>query len=141
MEQTIKGKKLNMTQIFIDNGNVIPVTVISTEDAVDSGLENKKVTVSGFSKGAGFTGPMKRWGFKGEQATRGQSSNPRTHGSIGGQTPGRVLKGKKMAGRHGNKKITIKGLKIVKVISERRELFVSGPVPGARNTVLNVTIL
>lgn len=141
MDQMLTGRKLNMSQIFLENGNVVPVTIISIDSDVDDSLTDKKVVISGHSKGAGFTGPMKRWGFKGEQATRGQSSNPRTHGSIGGQTPGRVLKGKKMAGRHGNKSVTIKGLKIVKVDSTRKELSVSGPLPGARNSLLKVKIL
>ena len=141
MDKMLTGRKLNMSQIFLENGNVVPITLIAIDSGINEELENKKVIVSGYSKGAGFTGPMKRWGFKGEQATRGQSSNPRTHGSIGGQTPGRVLKGKKMAGHHGNKKVSIKGLKIIKVDLAKNELSVSGPLPGSRNSLLKVKIL
>ncbi len=141
MDNMLTGRKLNMTQIFLENGDVVPVTLIAIDSGIDAGLENKKVVISGYSKGAGFTGPMKRWGFKGGPATRGQSDSPRSHGSIGAQTPGRVLKGKKMAGRHGNKKVSIKGLKIIKVDLTRKELSVSGPLPGARNSSLKVKIL
>ena len=121
-----------MSQVFGENGKVIPVTVIGMEDKVETSLEGSDVIVVGKSKGKGFTGVMKRWGFKGGPATRGQGITSRTPGSIGSQTPGRVFKGKKMAGRKGNKRVTIKGLKIVKV--EDNLVYVSGPVPGARNS-------
>ncbi len=137
MEKII-GKKLNMTQIFGDNGIVTPVTIISCESEVSTDLENKDVVVVGKSKGKGFTGVMKKWGFHGGPATRGQGIKARTSGSIGSQTPGRVLKGKKMAGRAGNQRITIKGLKLVKVMPELRQVMVSGPVPGPRNSKIEI---
>src|SRR3989344_5919322 len=130
----IKGKKMNMGQVFSEDGRVVPVTIIQlSTESVDREIVNKPVSIAGFSKGKGFTGVMKRWNFAGQQATRGQSDKPRAAGSIGAQTPGRVFKGKKMAGRHGNKKVTIKGSKILKVNIERKEFMVTGPVPGARN--------
>lgn len=141
MEQTIKGKKMNMTQIFMDNGKVVPVTVVGVDSDLNNDLESKEVIVVGTSKGKGFTGVMKRWGFHGAEATRGQSNKPRAPGSIGSQTPGRVRKGKKMAGRHGGFRITIKGLRIVKVMPEEKKLMISGPVPGARNSNLKITVL
>jgi large subunit ribosomal protein L3 len=137
----IKAKKLNMSQIFLDSGKVMPVTSLLAEIDLTAELEDKKVVLEGVSKGKGFTGVMKKWGFHGQQATRGQSDRPRMPGAIGAQTPGRVLKGKKMAGRHGNFNVTIKGLKIVKVLPEKRELLVSGPVPGARNSKITLTVL
>jgi large subunit ribosomal protein L3 len=137
MEKII-GKKLNMAQVFGDNGLVTPVTVISCESDVSLDLENRYVSVVGKSKGKGFAGVMKKWGFHGGPATRGQG---RTPGSIGSQTPGRVLRGKHMAGRLGNDRVTIKGLKIVKVISESKQLMVSGPVPGARNSKIVINLL
>lgn len=130
-----------MTQIFMDNGKVIPVTIIDVAGEVNADLESKEIVVVGTSKGKGFTGVMKRWGFHGAEATRGQSNKPRAPGSIGSQTPGRVRKGKKMAGRHGGFRITIKGLRIVKVLPSEKKLMVSGPVPGARNSLLSIKVL
>jgi large subunit ribosomal protein L3 len=141
MEQTILGTKINMTQIFMDNGKVVPVTVVNVETELNTDLESRQVTVVGISKGKGFTGVMKKWGYHGAEATRGQSNKPRAPGSIGSQTPGRVRKGKKMAGRHGGYQITIKGLRIVKVVPEEKKLMISGPVPGARNSKLKIRVL
>src|SRR3989338_7375855 len=125
MEQIIKGIKQNMSQIFLESGNVIPVTIIKTESDISEDLLNKAVVLTGKSKGKGFTGVMKKWNFSGVgEATRGQSNKQRSGGSIGSQTPGRVFKGKKMAGRHGNKRVTVKGLKIVDINEERKEFMV-----------------
>ena len=130
-----------MAQVFGDNGKVTPVTVISCDSDITTDLENSDIVIVGKSKGKGFTGVMKKWGFHGGPATRGQGIKARTPGSIGSQTPGRVLKGKKMAGRAGNARITIKGLKIVKVVPEQRHIMVSGPVPGARNSKIEIKFL
>jgi ribosomal protein L3 len=130
----VEGKKLNMSQIFLDSGQVVPVTIIGSIDAVTSAMENVDVTVIGTSKGKGFTGVMKRWGFHGGDATHGQKHDARKAGAIGAQTPGKVFKGKKMAGRKGNKRVSIKGLRVVKVLPEVHQVMVSGAVPGARNS-------
>ncbi len=96
-----------------------------------------KVTVTGISKGKGFAGGIKRWGFAGGPKTHGQSDRPRSPGSIGqGTDPGRVWKGKRMAGRMGQDTVTIKNLKVVLVDTEKNELFLSGPVPGAPKGLL-----
>ena len=137
----IKGKKLNMSQIFLQDGKVVPVTILRSEQELEVDIMDKEIVLVGKSKGKGFTGVMKRWNFTGAMATRGQSNKARAPGSIGAQTPGRVFKGKKMAGKHGNKKITLKGLKIVKVFPEKKEFMVTGPVPGARNSKVLVEIL
>jgi len=141
MEKIIKGKKVKMSQIFMDNGKVIPVTIIKAQDDIDQELVDKEVLVVGRSKGKGFAGVMKKWGFKGGKRTHGQGDTPRAAGSIGAQTPGRVLKGKKMAGRMGGNKVTIKGLKIVDVSEKDKELMVSGPIPGSRNSDVKVKVL
>ena len=141
IEATIRGKKQEMSQIFSDNGVVIPVTRVICESELKADFENRNVEVVGVSKGKGFTGVMKKWNFKGEMATRGQSTKPRSAGSVGGQTPGRVLKGKKMAGRHGTIQVTIKGVKIIKINADKKELFVGGPVPGSRNSALQIKVL
>lgn len=125
----------------MDDGKVIPVTIIKTDPAPETDLENKDVMVVGKSKGKGFTGVMKKWNFHGQQATRGQSDKPRAAGAIGAQTPGRVWKGKKMAGKHGNKRVTIKGLRIVGVNPEMSQVMVSGPIPGARNSEVMLKVL
>lgn len=137
---TIKGKKAHMTQIFNAEGKVIPVTVISVESDLNDDMLNKPILLVGKSKGKGFTGVMKKWNFAGQQATRGQSDKARTAGSIGAQTPSRVFKGKKMAGKHGNKRVTVKGLKIVTVDLENKQIMVSGPVPGARNSEVLIKV-
>lgn len=134
-------KKMNMSQIFLDTGKVVAVTLIKSETEVTSELENKNIVVSGISKGKGFAGAMKKWHYHGEEATRGQSTKPRGAGAVGSQTPKNVIKGKKMAGRMGGDKVTIKGLKIVRVLPDLNQFMVSGPVPGARNTPLEIQVL
>lgn len=92
----------------------------------------KFVDVSGISKGKGFAGVIKRWNFAMQDATHGNSLAHRAHGSIGqNQSPGKVFKGKKMAGHMGNKRITIQSLSIVKVDKEKGLLLVKGGIPGA----------
>ncbi len=204
-EDTMKGilgKKIGMTQIFDDNGEVVPVTVIQagpcyvtqvrTEErdgyrAVQLGFEevakkrlNKPelghlekagvpplrylrefplddgeefevgqridvsifekgdlVDVTGYSKGRGFAGTIKRHGFRRQPKTHGQSDRERAPGAISaGTDPGRVFKGQRMAGRMGTRRVTIQNLKVVLVDPERNLLAVKGAVPGARNGLL-----
>lgn len=139
--QILKGTKQEMSQIFLDNGNVIPVTVLKMDETPSIDLLEKSIDLTGVSKGKGFTGVMKKWNFSGAQATRGQSDKARAAGSIGAQTPGRVFKGKKMAGRHGNKTVTLKGRTIVGIDVSNNHVMVKGPVPGARNSSVIVKVL
>ena len=98
------------------------------------------VNVTGTSKGKGFAGGMKRWNFKGGPKTHGQSDRSRAPGSIGqGTTPGRVFKGKKMAGHMGVETKTVKNLKIVDIDVENGIVLISGPVPGHNNSVIKLT--
>lgn len=98
------------------------------------------VDVQGTSKGKGFAGVMKRHGFKGGRATHGVSKAHRLPGSIGqNQTPGRVFKGKKMAGHMGAETVTQSGLELVKVDAERNLLLVKGSVPGSKGANVIVT--
>ena len=93
--------------------------------------EGQLVDVSGISKGKGFAGTVKRWNFATQDATHGNSLAHRKPGSIGQcQTPGRVWKGKKMAGHMGNVKKTVQNLKIVKVDEKNSLLLVQGAIPG-----------
>jgi large subunit ribosomal protein L3 len=97
------------------------------------------VKVSGIAKGKGFAGVVKRWKFKGGPRTHGQSDRERAPGSIGqGTTPGRVFKGKKMAGRMGGGRVSVRGLKVLKVEKDKNLIVVSGLVPGARKGLLEI---
>ncbi|MBU1256276.1 50S ribosomal protein L3 [Patescibacteria group bacterium] len=99
------------------------------------------ISVTGTSKGKGFTGTIKRWNFAAGPRTHGQSDRRRAPGSIGrGTTPGRVLPGKKMAGRHGGQSINLTNLKIVSFNKESGDLSISGLIPGARNSQVRITI-
>lgn len=92
----------------------------------------QKVDVTGQSKGKGFQGGVKRWNFSMQDATHGNSLSHRAPGSIGQcQTPGRVWKGKKMAGQMGNAQVTVQTLEVVRVDAERNLLLIKGAVPGA----------
>ncbi|MBI5465216.1 50S ribosomal protein L3 [Candidatus Gottesmanbacteria bacterium] len=128
----IIGKKLGQTRIFTEEGKQILVTRILLSSPADLAVGDK-VKVRGTSKGKGFAGVVKRWHFAGGPRTRGQSDRERAPGSIGQTTtPGRVYKGKKMAGRMGGKRVTIKGLKIVEVKPEENLLVVKGLIPGPK---------
>ncbi len=95
----------------------------------------QKIDVSGITKGKGFAGPMKRYGFRGGDATHGNSISHRSAGSIGQcQTPGHVFKGKKMAGHMGDVKRTLQNLSVVRVDEERNLLLVKGSIPGAKGS-------
>ena len=97
------------------------------------------VDVIGTSKGKGFTGVMKRWGFHGAKATHSSKDFHRHPGSIGcSATPGRVIKGHKMAGHSGNARITAKNLKIVDVLVEHNLIYVKGAIPGSKNGIVQV---
>ena len=92
----------------------------------------QKVDVTGQSKGKGFAGTIKRWNFRGQDNTHGNSVSHRVPGSIGQcQTPGRVFKGKKMAGHMGAEQVTVQTLEVVRVDAERNLLLIKGAVPGA----------
>lgn len=94
----------------------------------------QKVDVTGTSKGKGFAGGVKRHNFAMQDATHGNSISHRAPGSIGQcQTPGRVFKGKKMAGHMGDERVTTQNLEVVKVDVERNLLLIKGAVPGAKN--------
>ncbi|MCK0165125.1 50S ribosomal protein L3 [Marinobacter sp. S6332] len=94
--------------------------------------DGQLVDATGRSKGKGFQGGVKRWNFSMQDATHGNSLSHRAPGSIGqNQTPGKVFKGKKMAGQMGNAQVTVQNLKVVRVDAERNLLLISGAVPGA----------
>ena len=193
------GKKIGMTQLFLENGECVPATAIEAGpcvviqvktrdtagyDAVQLGFGSSNrlskaekghlkglgefrvlhefrapagtaevgervdvgivapgdlLKVSGKSKGRGFAGGVKRHHFKGGPKTHGQSDRHRAPGSIGSGTfPGRVLKGKRMAGHMGSEKVTALNLKVISVDTERNLLMVRGAVPGANGGLVIV---
>ena len=204
MKKAILGKKLGMTQIFDNNGLVIPVTVVEAgpcyvtqvktvsndgyssvqlafgdvreqllnkpmlgqlkkaevsakkylkEFKLDNAEEYKlgdKITcevfaegdyvdVTGTSKGHGFSGTIAKYNFHRHRMTHGNGPVHRHVGSIGANTfPAKVFKGKKMAGRWGNEKVTVQNLKVVKVDAERNILLIKGAVPGVKGGLVSV---
>ena len=193
----ILGLKLGMSQIFDENGNQIPVTLIEAgpcqilqiktkekdkydaiqigfvkktkkvkktekgkefrylrefrilkpetlnlkpNDKIDASVfqEGDKVKIAGISKGKGFAGVVKRWGFHGRSTTHGTKHEVRTPGSVGSSMPERVVKGKKMAGHMGFERVTVRNLKIVKVDKENNIIAVKGAVPGRKGTLLEI---
>ena len=193
------GRKMKMDQLFMANGEVVPVTVVEAGpcpitqvktketdgyNAVQLGFGNKKrlnkptkghlkkskiessdklaemrikdpspykignilsieifkegelVQIVGCTKGRGFAGGVKRWGWAGGPATHGSCFHRRP-GSIGSHTyPGRVWKNRKMPGRYGNEQVTIKNLKVIKIEKDKNLLWLKGAVPGPRNGYL-----
>lgn len=105
---------------------------VGSELTVEVFADTKKVDVTGTSKGKGFAGTVKRWNFRTQDATHGNSLSHRAPGSIGqNQSPGKVFKGKKMAGQMGNERVTTQSLELVRVDAERNLLLIKGAVPGA----------
>lgn len=100
--------------------------------------KGEKVTVSSISKGKGFAGVVKRWDFKGGPKTHGQSDRNRAPGSIGaGTDPGRILKGKRMAGRMGQDKVTLKNKEIIDVKGSL--LLIAGPIAGSNGDLIAIS--
>lgn len=105
---------------------------VGSEITVELFNDVTKVDVAGTSKGKGFQGAIKRWNFSSQRMTHGNSLSHRAPGSIGqNQSPGKVFKGKKMAGQMGNKRVTTMSLELVRVDVENNLLLIKGAVPGA----------
>ncbi|ACQ91729.1 MAG: 50S ribosomal protein L3 [Tolumonas sp.] len=117
----------------LNDGEGADLTV-GSELKVDIFADVKKADVTGISKGKGFAGVVKRWNFRTQDMTHGNSRSHRVPGSIGqNQSPGKVFKGKKMAGHLGCERVTVQSLDIVRVDVERNLLLIKGAVPGATN--------
>jgi large subunit ribosomal protein L3 len=111
------------------------VLEVGTTIAASHYVAGQLVDITGHTQGKGFAGAMKRWGFGGLRATHGVSLSHRSHGSTGNrQDPGKVFKGKKMAGHMGDRQRTQQNLEIVRTDDERGLIFVKGSVPGAKNS-------
>ena len=115
---------------LLEIGTILDVSHFQKDQIVD---------VTGVSIGKGFQGSMKRHNFKGGRASHGVSVSHRAHGSTGNsQDPGKVFKGKKMAGHMGAKKVTKQNLKIISVDQDNKLISIMGSVPGKKNTVVFV---
>ena len=122
--------KRALAEFRVDEENLVPT---GSRISPDHFAEGQFVDVSGISIGKGFAGAMKRHGFAGLRASHGVSVSHRSHGSTGQcQDPGRVFKGKKMAGQYGNSRATVQNLEVVRTDSEHGFIMVKGAVPGAR---------
>jgi large subunit ribosomal protein L3 len=133
-----KSKKTKPFRYFKEFRDAIKNYQVGQEINVSIFQEGEKVSVSGISKGKGFAGVVKRWGFAGRPKTHGTKHEEREMGSAGASTPHRVIKGKKMPGRGGGKRITIKNLEIVKVEPEKNLLYIKGAVPGSKGSFLEI---
>ena len=110
---------------------------LGDEVNVNQFTSGDSVTVTGFSKGRGFAGHMKRHGFSGGRASHGKNSVMRKSGSVGaGTSPGRIFPGMKMAGRMGNQKTTVENLLILSIDMDKNLLFIKGSIPGPNNRII-----
>ncbi len=122
--------KRKIAEFRVSAENLIEV---GAEISAEHYLEGQKVDVSGTSIGKGFQGAMKRWNFKGLRATHGVSISHRSHGSTGQcQDPGKVFKGKKMAGHMGAARVTTQNLEVIRTDAGRGLIMVKGAVPGSK---------
>ncbi len=129
----INPKKI-IKEFRVDKDNLLDIGSILN---VDHFKKDQFVDVSGYSIGKGFAGVMKRHNFGGLRASHGVSISHRSHGSTGqNQDPGRVFKGKKMAGRMGFKKVTKQNLKIVDIDQKNNLLIIKGSIPGKKHSVI-----
>lgn len=135
IKKTMKGKVFRYLREFKDEikdlkkGQKIDVSIFEKGDIVK---------VSGITKGKGFQGVVKRWGFAGRPATHGTKHEQRTPGSTGSRFPQRVIKGKKMPGRMGGERVTVKNLKVLEINKDSNLLAVKGAMPGRRGTLLEI---
>ncbi len=129
----INPKKI-IKEFRVDSENILEV---GTKLNVDHFKVDQFIDASGISIGKGFAGVMKRHNFGGLRASHGVSISHRSHGSTGqNQDPGRVFKGKKMAGRMGNTRVTKQNLKVIEVDIDNNLLVVKGSVPGKKNSII-----
>lgn len=137
--QRTKGNVRGLKEFRIKEG----VSDKNLGDVIDISAfaEGEVVTVSAISKGKGFQGVVKRYNFKGGPRTHGQKHSERERGSSGGgpgRAGGRVVKGMRMAGRMGSDRVTVSNLKVVRIDTERNEIFISGAIPGRAGTLVEI---
>lgn len=141
VKKSMKGKEYKYIKEFRTNSeDGPPNSEKKVGDEVDVSLfkEGEKVTVVGTSKGKGFQGGVKKHGFSGRNASHGMKHEARTIGSVGQRFPQHVIKGRKMPGRMGYERVTVKNLIIAKIDKENNLIAVKGAVPGHRGTLLEI---
>lgn len=130
-----KGGFAHLREVKVDDPQMFE---LGQEITVDVFFPGETVNIVGTSKGRGFAGVMKRWGFGGGRKTHGSRSH-RVPGSIGcNTTPGRVIKGKKLPGRMGTQRLTVKNIRVVDVRPEMNLLMLKGAVPGSKNSIVEI---
>lgn len=131
-----KGVFYHFGEVKVDDESAYQPGDVFTADLFSPG---NLVTVTATSKGKGFAGVMKRYGFKGQPATHGAHKNHRSGGSVGTSAyPGRIIKGKKMPGHMGSQRVSVKNLTIVQVQLDQGLIMVKGGVPGSKNCLVTV---
>jgi len=135
----LKEFRLDNSKQKTDNSEEKSEFKIGDEIKADIFKEGDAVKVSGLTIGRGFQGVVKRHGFKGGPASHGQKHSLRRPGSIGATFPERVPKGRRMAGRMGHERVTVRNLKIAKVDAENNIIAIKGAVPGKRGTLLEIS--
>ncbi len=145
IKKTEKGKEFEYLREFSIKGGFITdrkedLLKYQAGQQIDVSIfqEGEKVKVAGISKGKGFAGGVKRWGFKGLRETHGSKHEQRAHGATGISGVGRVLKNTKMAGRMGQDRVTARNLKIVKIDKENNLIAVKGAVAGRNGTLVEI---
>jgi large subunit ribosomal protein L3 len=140
IKKTMKGKEYkHLREIRVLNSEFRKDE--ENEISVAEFQEGDNVKVSGTSKGKGFQGGVKRHGFHGRRATHGVKHEHRTIGSTGSRFPQHVIKGRKMPGRMGSERVSVKNLKIMKIDKENNLLVLKGAVPGRTGALLEITSL
>lgn len=138
IRKTMKGKEFRFLREFRLSDTETLNEEQEKEIKASVFQEGDKVKISGISKGKGYQGVVKRWGFRGRGSSHGVKHEARTPGSVGTSFPERVIKGRKMAGRMGSDRVTVKNLKIVKVEAENNLIAVQGAVPGRNGALLEI---
>jgi large subunit ribosomal protein L3 len=138
--KSMKGKEYRFIKEYRIQGSPEEESNLNIGEEINVSIfqEGQIIKVSGISKGKGFQGGVKRHGFSGRNATHGVKHEHRTIGSTGTRFPQHVMKGRKMPGRMGFEKVTVKGLKIMKVDKENNLLVIKGAVPGTERTLLEI---
>jgi len=135
VKKTNKNKPYRYLKEFRIDGSELKIG-----DVIDISIfeEGEIVKVAGISKGKGFQGGVKRWGFHGFGKGHGVKHGERKIGSIGSAYPQRVIKGRKMPGRMGADRITVKNLEIAQIDKENNKIAIKGAIPGRRGTLLEI---
>jgi large subunit ribosomal protein L3 len=146
LTQAVKAKlaklKLDISPSFFKEFKLVGETTPAVGDQITADAvftAGETIHATGTSKGRGFAGVIKRWNFQRQPVSGGQSDRVRAPGAIGAQTPGKVLKGKKMPGHYGNKTKTVSNLKVFSFDSEKHEMLVVGSVPGSVNSYVTLS--